>query len=191
VPLLIISDPKTGKSQKVELEDARMSPLLGKRIGEVVEGSFAGLQGKLLKITGGTDKDGVPMRPDIHGGAKAFVILSGGVGYKAANRGERKRKLVRGNTVSADSKFLDLMLVEEDKSLKKAEEAAKVKKAKKSEKAEEVAEGGKHAEAEEATKPEEAKKVTKAKKPEKTSKVEKPKKAAKKSTKAGATKKTK
>ena len=36
MPLLIISDPKTGKSQKVELEDARMSPLLGKRIGEVV-----------------------------------------------------------------------------------------------------------------------------------------------------------
>jgi len=185
VPLLIISDPKTGKSQKVELEDARMSPLLGKRIGEVVEGSFAGLQGKLLKITGGTDKDGVPMRPDVHGSAKAFIILSGGVGYKATNRGERKRKLVRGNTVSADSKFLDLMFVEEDKSLKKAEEAVKVKKAKRLAKAEEVAEAKKAAE------PEEAKKVKKTKKAEKALKAEKPKKAAKKSTKASATKERK
>jgi small subunit ribosomal protein S6e len=185
VPLLIVSDPKTGKSQKVELEDSRMSPLLGKRIGEVVEGSVAGLQGKLLKITGGTDKDGVPMRPDVHGSAKAFIILSGGVGYKAANRGERKRKLVRGNIVSADSKFLDLMVVEEDKSLKKAVEAVKVKKAKRLAKAEEVAEAEKPAE------PEEAKKVKKTKKAEKTLKAEKPKKAAKKSTKASATKERK
>lgn len=178
MPLLIVSDPKTGKSQKVELEDARMSPLLGKRIGEVVEGSVAGLQGKLLKITGGTDKDGVPMRPDVHGSAKAFIILSGGVGYKAANKGERKRKLVRGNIVSSESKFLNLMVVEETKSLKKAEKVVKVKKAKR------LAEAKEAAEAEKAVEAEEAKKAKRTKKAEKTVKAEKPKKAAKKSPKA-------
>ena len=185
MPLLIVSDPKTGKSQKVELEDARMSPLLGKRIGEVVEGSVAGLQGKLLKITGGTDKDGVPMRPDVHGSVKAFIILSGGVGYKAANKGERKRKLVRGNTVSAESKFLNLMVVEETKSLKKAEKVVKVKKAKRLARAKEASEAEKPSEAEKAKKP---KKTGKA---DKAVKAEKPKKAAKKSPKTKTTKEEK
>jgi len=35
MPVLIVSDPETGTSQKVELEDERMSPLIGRRIGEV------------------------------------------------------------------------------------------------------------------------------------------------------------
>ena len=81
MPLLIVSDPSTGKSQKVELEDARMTPLVGKKIGEVVDGAVANMAGYKLKITGGTDKDGIPMRPDIHGSAKSQIILSGGVGF--------------------------------------------------------------------------------------------------------------
>ena len=122
MPVLIVSDPETGTSQRVELEDARMAPLIGRRIGEVLDGAFANMPGHKLKLTGGNDKDGIPMRPDVHGSAKADIILSGGVGYKPKKKGERKRVIVRGNTVSSETTFLNLSIVERPKRRKKAEE---------------------------------------------------------------------
>ena len=126
MPLLIVSDPSTGKSQKVEIEDARMTPLIGKMISEVVDGAVANMAGYKLKITGGTDKDGIPMRPDVHGSAKVHVILNGGVGYHSKAKGERKRKVIRGNTLSTESKFINLTIVSQPKGKKKekTEEAA-------------------------------------------------------------------
>lgn len=120
MPVLIISDPETGTSQRVELEDNRMGPLVGKRIGETIDGTIADLAGHQLQLTGGTDKDGIPMRPDVHGSAKSRVILSGGVGYKPKRKGERKRVVVRGNTVSVETTFLNLKIVEKPKGKKKA-----------------------------------------------------------------------
>ena len=120
MPVLIISDPEAGTSQKVELEDNRMGPLIGRRIGEVIDGTIADLAGHQLQLTGGTDKDGIPMRPDVHGSAKSRVILSGGVGYKPKKKGERKRVVVRGNTVSVETTFLNLKIVEKPKSTKKS-----------------------------------------------------------------------
>ncbi len=147
MPLLIVSDPSTGKSQKVELEDARMTPLIGKKIGDVVDGAVANMAGYKLKITGGTDKDGIPMRPDIHGSAKSHKILSGGVGFHPKSEGERRRKVIRGNTLSTESKCINLAVVGQPKS-KAAEGAEKLagqaekteKPAKKPKKAEKPAE---------------------------------------------------
>ena len=119
MPLLVVSDPSTGKSQKIELEDSKITPLIGKRIGETIDGSLIGIQGYELKITGGTDKDGIPMRPDVHGGSKMAVILSGGVGYNPKNKGLRKKKVVRGNTISIESKFLNLSIVGQTKGVKR------------------------------------------------------------------------
>jgi small subunit ribosomal protein S6e len=120
MPVLIISDPETGTSQKVELEDNRMGPLVGRRIGEVIDGTVADLAGHQLQLTGGTDKDGIPMRPDVHGSAKSRIILSGGVGYKPKKKGERRRVVVRGNTVSVETTFLNFKIVEKPKGKKKA-----------------------------------------------------------------------
>jgi len=113
--VLIVSDPETGMSQKVEIEDARMSPLIGRRIGEVMDGAVANLSGHKIQLTGGCDKDGIPMRPDVHGGVKARIILSGGVGFKPRNPGERRRKTVRGNIVTAETIFLNFKIVEKPK----------------------------------------------------------------------------
>ena len=121
MPIIIISDPVAGKSQRVEIEDTQLRTLVGIRIGQTVDGSLAGMQGYKLKFTGGTDKDGIPMRPDVHGSAKARVILSGGVGYKPKNGGEKKRKVVRGNTVSVETTFLNFAIVETPKGRKKAQ----------------------------------------------------------------------
>ena len=106
------------------MDDARLGPLVGTRIGQTIDGSLAGMQGYKLKFTGGTDKDGVPMRPDVHGSAKARIVLSGGVGYTPKNKGEQKRKLVRGNTVSQATTFLNFVVVEAPKGRKKKEAKA-------------------------------------------------------------------
>ena len=124
MPVLIVSNPVDGTSQRVELDDQQLRALYGTRIGQVVEGAVAGMQGYKIKLTGGTDKDGIPMRPDVHGSAKARVILSGGVGYKPKDKGDKKRKVVRGNTVSTETTFLNFTIVEVPKGRKKAEEPA-------------------------------------------------------------------
>jgi small subunit ribosomal protein S6e len=121
MPILIISNPTDGSSQRVEIEDAQLRNLVGTRIGQTIDGSIAGLQGSKLKLTGGTDKDGIPMRPDVHGSAKSHIVLSGGVGYKPKNQGELKRKVVRGNTVSTETTFLNFSITEAPKKKKKAE----------------------------------------------------------------------
>jgi small subunit ribosomal protein S6e len=96
---LVISHPDGG-SQVLEVEGSRAQPLFGKRIGEILDGSTFGLSGSKLQITGGSDKDGFPMRPDVHGGVRRSIILSGGVGFKEAGTGHRRRKTVRGNVIT-------------------------------------------------------------------------------------------
>ena len=95
---LTISDVK-GKSITKELKEGDANPLMGLVIGAETDAAIVGLAGK-LKITGGSDKSGVPMRGDLHGMARKRVLLSKGVGLQDTEHGLRKRKLVRGNTVS-------------------------------------------------------------------------------------------
>jgi len=121
MPVLIVSNPADGTSQRVEIDDQQLRALYGTRIGQVVEGAVADMQGYRIKFTGGTDKDGIPMRPDVHGSAKARIILSGGVGYKPKDKGEKKRKVVRGNTVNSEIAFLNFTVVEAPKARKKAQ----------------------------------------------------------------------
>ena len=123
MPIFIVSDPN-GTSQRVEIEDAQLRPLVGTRIGQTIDGSLAGMQGYKLKFTGGTDKDGVPMRPDVHGSARARIVLSGGVGFKPTDKGMKKRKVVRGNTISAETAFLNFSIVEAPKGKKAPEPEA-------------------------------------------------------------------
>jgi len=97
---LTVSDVK-GKSITKELKDSDANKLLGLQLGSETDASIVGLQGK-LKLTGGSDKSGVPMRNDIHGSARKYILLSKGVGLQAAEIGQRVRKLMRGNTVSEE-----------------------------------------------------------------------------------------
>ena len=97
---LTISDIK-GKSVSKELKDSDANPLLGLQLGNETDASIVGLTGK-LKLMGGSDKSGVPMRNDVHGAARKKVLLSKGVGLQDAEAGQRKRKLMRGNTVSEE-----------------------------------------------------------------------------------------
>jgi small subunit ribosomal protein S6e len=112
---VIVSDPEAGTSKVVELEDARATPLIGRKISEVVDGAIVDLPAHKLKIMGGSDKDGVPMRPSVHGGVRRRVVLSGGVGFNPSAKGARKRKTVRGNVITDEIVQVNTKIVEKPK----------------------------------------------------------------------------
>jgi len=120
---IVLSDPETGKAQKIELEEAKAVPLIGRRIGEIIDGTILGLSGYKIQITGGTDKDGFPMRPDIHGGVRRRVIVSSGPGFKPKRKGERRRKMLRGNVITEEIVQINMKIVEKPKTKARKEEA--------------------------------------------------------------------
>jgi small subunit ribosomal protein S6e len=89
------------KSYQVE-KDHKDAPVLGKKIGEKIQGDFLGLHGYELEITGGSDKDGFPMRRDVEGVMRRRIIITEGVGLKTDVDGLRRRRMIRGNTIAAD-----------------------------------------------------------------------------------------
>ncbi|MEM3382686.1 MAG: 30S ribosomal protein S6e [Nitrososphaerales archaeon] len=107
---LIVSDTETGKSSVYEIKDPQSKALIGLKIGDEIDASVLGIQGK-IKITGGSDRAGFPMRSDVMGGVKKYVLLSKGVGFKPKNKGERRRKLVRGNTITEDIYQVNAVIV--------------------------------------------------------------------------------
>ena len=117
---VIVSDPETGTSKVVELQEARASPLIGKRIGEVMDGAAVDLPAHKIQIRGGSDKDGFPMRPSVHGGVRRSIVLSGGVGFNPTNEGMRRRKTIRGNVITDEIVQINAKIVEKPKQAKEA-----------------------------------------------------------------------
>ena len=110
---MVIGDPKTGKTYQVDVPSEKEVLLYGKKIGDEIEGDVVGLGGYVFVITGGSDKSGFPMRKDVHGSRKIKTILSGGVGFNPTRKGERRKKTVRGNTVSAEIAQLNVKVVKD------------------------------------------------------------------------------
>jgi small subunit ribosomal protein S6e len=112
---VIVSDPEVGTSKVVELEEARAVPFIGKKIGETVDGAVVDLPAHKLQIMGGSDKDGVPIRPNVHGGVRRKVVLSGGTGFNPQNKGQRRRKTVRGNVITDEIVQINTKIIEKPK----------------------------------------------------------------------------
>ncbi len=126
---LTVSDKK-GRSITKEIKENDANPLLGLKIGNEVDAAIVSLGGK-MKITGGSDKSGVPMRSDLHGGSRKYLLLSKGVGLQDAEKGQRVRKLVRGNTISEEIYQLNCKFdgeIKIEKTEKTEEPAKEVKK---------------------------------------------------------------
>jgi small subunit ribosomal protein S6e len=117
---IIVSDPETGTSKIVEIEESRAAPLIGRKIGEEIDGSIVDLPSYKLKIMGGSDKDGFPMRQNVHGGVRREVILSGGVGFNPKKEGERRRKTVRGDVITDEIVQLNMRIMEKPKQPKES-----------------------------------------------------------------------
>jgi small subunit ribosomal protein S6e len=97
---IVVSDPKSKKAFQKEIEQ-KASGFMGKRIGDKVKGDPIGLGGYEFQVTGGSDSQGFPMRRDVDGIGRKRVLLSRGTGFRTKIRGKRKRKSIRGNTISA------------------------------------------------------------------------------------------
>jgi len=109
---VIVSDPEAGTSKVVELEEARAAPFIGRRIGETIDGTVVDLPAHKVQIRGGSDKDGVPMSGSVHGGVRRSVVLSGGAGFSPKKKGERRRKTVRGSTITDEIVQVNIKIVE-------------------------------------------------------------------------------
>ncbi|MDD5171407.1 MAG: 30S ribosomal protein S6e [Candidatus ainarchaeum sp.] len=98
----IVISESSGKSYQVELAKDKESSLVGKKIGDELDGNLVGAAGYTLELTGGSDNSGFPMRVEVHGSAKKLVLTSDGVGFHAKDKGARRRRYMRGNTYSAE-----------------------------------------------------------------------------------------
>ncbi|MEK6947838.1 MAG: 30S ribosomal protein S6e [Nanoarchaeota archaeon] len=96
---VVVNDPKTGKSYQKVLPDNIFN---NRKVGEQVNGSELELDGYELKITGGSDKSGCPVRPDMPGFGKKSALLSKGPCVHIPYKGMRKRKTVVGNLINVD-----------------------------------------------------------------------------------------
>ena len=132
----VVNDTKPsseGKSYSMEISGANYNHFLGKKIGDSVDGMFVGegdsaLTGYKLEITGGSDITGRPMRPDLDGSGVKSVLITAGIGYKGkkyVNKnsreyrykydGLRRRRNLRGNVISQDTRQINLKVVESGK----------------------------------------------------------------------------
>lgn len=96
-----VSDPKSAKSYKLDLKGRYANPLLDKKIGDELDGVLIGLPGYKLVLTGGSDRDGFPMRKDLARAGRKSLLLASGAGFKPKHKGIRRKRTVHGNIISA------------------------------------------------------------------------------------------
>ena len=107
-----VSDPDDGSTYQVEVSDQDANRFIGRDLGEEVDGNAVGLDGYTLKLTGGSDNAGRPMRDDVRGPNLKSLLLEGGTGYKPSRDGERKRVTVRGREISDETRQINTQIVD-------------------------------------------------------------------------------
>ena len=108
----IVNDVKTGRSYNVAVSGHHANSLIGVNIGEIVDGVFVGLPGYKLKITGGSDGNGTPMRSDLPGNKRIKLLLSDSKGFHEKYPGQRKRVAIRGSAISAEIVQINMAVAE-------------------------------------------------------------------------------
>lgn len=98
---LVVGNPETKKTHQKVLTPAEAGKMMGLKVGSKIKGETVGLSGYELELTGGSDKDGFPMRQGIPGVGKHKPILSGGVGFHPKKDGERRKITVHSENVDA------------------------------------------------------------------------------------------
>ncbi len=102
----------TQDGETFQVEEENPEQILGTKIGETFSGSIIGLDGYELEVRGGSDMDGFPMRKSVDGTERERMLLEDGSGIQGAEDGVKRRKSVRGNTVSNQIQQLNTKVVE-------------------------------------------------------------------------------
>jgi small subunit ribosomal protein S6e len=100
------------KTWKIEIEE---NMLIGKSIGEKFNGGELNddFEGYEFKVSGGSDKSGFPMYDKIEGIGLKRVLFGRGWGMHVKKSGLRKRKTVRGKSISDATSQVNLVLLNE------------------------------------------------------------------------------
>jgi small subunit ribosomal protein S6e len=99
---IVLSDGKTGRAYNVDISGGAAGGLIGKKIGDDIDGGAFGLAGYRMELTGASDRNGTPARKNLPVSGRRRLLLAGGVGFKPVMDGQRKRKSIRGNEITAD-----------------------------------------------------------------------------------------
>ncbi|XP_052793971.1 40S ribosomal protein S6-like [Mya arenaria] len=112
---LNVSYPATGCQKLIEVDDEkRLRPLYEKRIATEVSADCLGdeWKGYVLRITGGNDKQGFPMKQGVLTNGRVKLLMGKGTScYRPRRNGEKKRKSVRGCIVDANLSVLALRII--------------------------------------------------------------------------------
>ena len=105
---LNISFPATGCQKLIEVDDERK--LMATEVAADALGEE--WKGYVVRISGGNDKQGFPMKQGVLTHGRVRLLLSKGHScYRPRRTGERKRKSVRGCIVDANLSVLNLVIV--------------------------------------------------------------------------------
>jgi len=112
---LNVAFPATGAQKLFEVVDEhKLRIFYEKRMGAEVEADLLGdeWKGYVVRVTGGNDKQGFPMKQGILTNGRVRLLLSKGHScYRPRRDGERKRKSVRGCIVDSNLSVLSLVIV--------------------------------------------------------------------------------
>jgi len=113
---LNVSFPATGCQKLFDIDDEKKVRIFyDKRMGQEVEVDSLGEEwkGYIVRISGGNDKQGFPMKQGILTNTRVRLLMSDGHScYRPRRTGERKRKSVRGCIVDANLSVLALVIVQ-------------------------------------------------------------------------------
>ncbi|XP_075209784.1 ribosomal protein S6 [Lycorma delicatula] len=112
---LNVSYPATGCQKLFEItDDHKLRMFYEKRMGAEVEADGLGdeWKGYVVRVAGGNDKQGFPMKQGVLTNSRVRLLLSKGHScYRPRRDGERKRKSVRGCIVDSNLSVLALIIV--------------------------------------------------------------------------------
>merc|ERR1712079_770070 len=110
-----LSFPATGCQKLLEIADElKVRPFYEKRMGQEIEADTLGdeFKGYVVRITGGNDKQGFPMKQGVLTNGRVRLLLNKGhTCYRPRRDGERKRKSVRGCIVDGNLAVINLAIV--------------------------------------------------------------------------------
>jgi len=112
---LNISYPAVGSQKLIEVDDEhKLKAFFDKRMATEMSAESLGdeWKGYVVRISGGNDKQGFPMKQGVLTNGRVRLLLSKGHScYRPRRKGERKRKSVRGCIVDANLSVLNLVII--------------------------------------------------------------------------------
>jgi len=112
---LNISYPAVGTQKLIEVDDEhKLRAFFDKRMAHEMTAESLGdeWKGYIVRISGGNDKQGFPMKQGILTNGRVRLLLNKGHScFRPRRKGERKRKSVRGCIVDANLSVLNLVII--------------------------------------------------------------------------------